>query len=73
MSGKEGVIECSFVASDITESPYFATPILLGPNGVEKNLGLGKLSPFEEELLKAAIPELKKSIAKGIEFVAKNY
>jgi len=73
MNGQEGIIECSYVASDITESPYFATPILLGPTGVVKNLGLGKLTDFEEALLKASLPELKKSIQSGIEFVEKNY
>lgn len=30
MNGKEGVIECSFVRSEETESPYFSTPLLLG-------------------------------------------
>merc|ERR1712088_647912 len=73
MDGQEGVIECAYVASNVTESPYFATPVLLGPTGVVKNLGLGKLSPFEENLLKASLPELKSSIQKGIEFVEKNY
>ena len=73
MNGQEGVIECSYVASDITESPYFATPILLGPTGIVKNLGLGKLNEFEEGLLKASLPELKSSIQNGIDFVAKNY
>ena len=73
MNGNDGVVECAYVASDITEAPYFATPILLGKNGVEKNLGLGNLSSFEEGLLKAALPELIKSIKKGEEFVAKNY
>jgi malate dehydrogenase len=38
---------------------------------VQKNLGLGTLSPFEQELLKAAIPELKKNIQKGEDFVNK--
>merc|ERR1712165_185943 len=71
MNGQEGVVECSYVASDITESPYFATPILLGPTGVVKNLGLGKLSAFEEDLLKASLPELQGSIKKGVEFAAK--
>merc|ERR1712045_605195 len=71
INGQEGVVECSYVASDITESPYFATPILLGPTGLVKNLGLGKLTPFEEELLKASLPELQGSIKKGIEFAAK--
>ena len=72
MNGKDGVVECSFVASDVTEAAFFATPILLGPNGMKKNLGIGNLTAFEEDLLKAAIPELQGSIKKGIEF-AKNF
>ncbi|XP_069471044.1 malate dehydrogenase, mitochondrial [Ambystoma mexicanum] len=69
MNGKEGVIECSFVRSEETASPYFSTPLLLGKNGIEKNLGLGKLSPFEEKLVSEAMDELKASIKKGEEFV----
>lgn len=71
LNGKEGVVECAYVQSDVTEAPFFATPILLGKNGIEKNLGLGKLNDFEKELLKAALPELKGSIKKGVEFAAK--
>ncbi len=52
MGGKSGVVECAFVQSDVTEAKYFATPIVLGKNGVEKNLGLGKLSAFEQVKLK---------------------
>ena len=73
INGEEGIVECAYVASDITEAAYFATPIHLGKNGLEQNLGLGKLSEFEENLLKAALPELIKSIKKGEEFVANNY
>merc|ERR1711962_1339173 len=71
-SGKE-VVECAYIASSVTEAPYFATPVKLGPNGVEANLGLGTLSAFEEEMMKAGLPDLIKQINKGIEFVAKNY
>jgi len=71
-SGKE-VVECAYIASSVTEAAYFATPIKLGPNGVEANLGLGTLSAFEEEMLKAGLPDLLKQIQKGIEFVEKNY
>jgi len=71
-SGKE-VVECAYIASSVTEAPYFATPVKLGPNGVEANLGLGTLSAFEEEMLKAGLPDLLKQIQKGIEFVEKNY
>jgi len=73
MSGQEGVVECAYVASDVSEAAYFATPIVLGPKGVEKNLGLGEVSDFEKGLLEAALPELKGSIKKGEKFVADNY
>ncbi|CAG2183275.1 unnamed protein product, partial [Oppiella nova] len=70
LNGKE-VIECAFVKSDVTEAAYFSTPLVLGKNGVEKNLGLGKLSEFEQNLVKGAIAELKSSIKKGEAFVNK--
>lgn len=69
LSGKEGVVECAYVKSEETEASYFSTPILLGPNGIAKNLGVGKLSPYEADLLKAAIPELKGNIKKGEDFI----
>lgn len=71
IKGESNVIECAFVRSDVTEAKYFATPILLGKNGIAKNLGLGKLNDFEQQLLKAGIPELNKSIKKGEDFVNK--
>ena len=70
MYGQEGVVECSFVDSDVTEAKFFATPVVLGPNGVEKNLGLGTLTEFEQGLLAAGLPELNGSIKKGEEFAA---
>jgi len=70
MSGQEGVVECAYIQSDVSEATYFATPIVLGPKGVEKNLGLGVLSDFEKGLLDAAVPELQGSIKKGEEFAA---
>jgi malate dehydrogenase len=41
----------------------------LQPNGVEKIHDLGAISPEEQELVKAALPELKKNIEKGKQFV----
>jgi len=70
LNGKE-VIECAYVKSDVTEATYFSTPIVLGKNGIAKNLGLGKLSAFEENLVKNSIKELKDSIKKGESFVNK--
>lgn len=71
LNGEQNVIECTYVLSDVTKAKYFATPILLGKNGLEKNLGLGKLSDFEQKLLASAIPELEKNIKKGEDFVNK--
>lgn len=72
IKGEQNIVECAYVRSDVTESKYFATPLVLGKNGIEKNLGFGQLNAYEKELLAKAIPELKKNIAKGEEFVAKN-
>merc|ERR1711944_183609 len=67
-------LSMAYAAARFTDSlikaTYFSTPLLLGKNGLEKNLGLGKLSDYEEELLKACIPELQKTIKKGEEFAA---
>lgn len=30
LNGEEGIVECAYVASDVTEAKYFSTPILLG-------------------------------------------
>lgn len=72
LNGVEGIVECAFVRSDETEAKYFSTPILLGKNGVEKNLGLGKMIDQEVNAIKNAMSELQKNIKKGEEFVAKN-
>jgi malate dehydrogenase len=37
---------------------------------VEKNLGIGKLNAYEEDLLKSAMPELQRSIDAGEAFAA---
>lgn len=71
LNGEEGIVECAYVASDETEAPYFSTPLLLGKNGLEKNLGLGKMLESEANLVKNAMPELKASIQKGVDFVQK--
>lgn len=71
LQGEKNVIECAYVRSDVTEAKYFATPLVLGKNGIEKNLGLGQLNAFEQELLAKAIPELIKNIQKGEDFIHK--
>ncbi|KAL5274624.1 hypothetical protein ACFFRR_000987 [Megaselia abdita] len=71
LNGEKNVIECSYVQSNVTEATFFSTPLVLGKNGIQENLGLPKLNDFEKKLLEAAIPELKNNIKKGVDF-AKN-
>jgi malate dehydrogenase len=69
LNGAEGIVECAMVESDVTSCKFFATPIKLGANGVEENLGLGDLSDYEQNCLDTeVVPELEKSITKGIEW-----
>ena len=72
VGGKKGVVEPSFVQSDVFAKEgveYFSTNIELGPEGVEKINGLGEISDYEKELIAKAVPELKKNIVKGNAFV----
>jgi len=73
LKGLSGVStdEFSFVASSVTECSFFSSKVTLGPDGVSQVHGLGELSPFEQEGLKKLIPDLKKQIAKGVDFANK--
>lgn len=69
LKGEENVVMCSYVKSDVTDSSYLSTPLVLGQEGIKENRGIGKISPYEQELLQEAIVTLKKHIAKGEKFV----
>lgn len=71
MNGAKNVVECSYVQSNVTNMEFFSTPLLLGPGGLEENLGMGTLTDFEQECFEKMIPELTGSIQKGIDFVNK--
>merc|ERR1711871_1362758 len=43
--------ECAYVASDVTDLPYFASRVVFGKNGVEKILPVGTLNSYEEKRL----------------------
>ncbi|CAO3591154.1 unnamed protein product [Absidia cylindrospora] len=71
VGGKKGVVEPTFVKSDVFAKEgveYFSTLVELGPEGAEKIHGLGEISEYEQKLIDAALPELKKNIAKGAAF-----
>ncbi|TYH99043.1 hypothetical protein ES332_A11G039800v1 [Gossypium tomentosum] len=73
LDGDGDIYECSFVQSDLTDLPFFASRIKLGRNGVEALIpsDLIGLSEYEGKMLEALKPELKASIEKGIAFVQK--
>ena len=70
LNGEEGVIECTYVEGSGDRARFFAQPVLLGKNGVEKILGFGDLSAFEEKTLNAALETLRSDIKIGEEFVS---
>jgi malate dehydrogenase len=75
IKGQNNVVEPAFVKSSLFEDKgveYFASNVLLGPNGAERIDGLGDISPEEQKLLDAALPALKKNIEDGVNFVAKS-
>ncbi|XP_026473758.1 malate dehydrogenase, mitochondrial-like [Ctenocephalides felis] len=72
LKGEQNVTECAYVYSDVVpDIKYFANPVVLGKEGMEKNLGLPALDTAEKKLLDDALPQLKKEIEKGIVFAQK--
>lgn len=71
LEGKK-VSLCAYVDSNVTKSPYFASRVDLGVNGIEKIHGVGQLDDFEKQRLEALFPELEASIKKGIDFAAQS-
>jgi malate dehydrogenase len=73
LNGEKDVVTPTFVKSPLFADQgidFFSSNVELGPNGVEKILPLGPLSEQEKKLLQACLPELKKNIEKGKQFVA---
>ncbi|TQE12098.1 hypothetical protein C1H46_002301 [Malus baccata] len=64
-----GVVECTFVASEVTELPFFATKVRLGRSGAKEIYQLGPLN--EKIRLEKAKTELAASIQKGVSFIKK--
>jgi malate dehydrogenase len=71
LRGDAGIVECSFVASQVIELPFFASKVRLGRCGIEEILSLGPLNEFERAGLEKAKKELAESIQKGVAFINK--
>jgi len=69
LRGGEGIVQCAYVESDLTDAQYFASPCKFGKNGVEEVMGFGELSPYEQQWFEKMLPDLKKQIQKGKDFV----
>ncbi|CEP62174.1 malate dehydrogenase MDH1 LALA0_S04e09516g [Lachancea lanzarotensis] len=72
LDGENDIIEPAFVDSPLYKSEgieFFASPVKLGPHGVEKIYSIGETSSEEDELLAKCKETLKKNIEKGLNFV----
>ncbi|KAJ2554589.1 Malate dehydrogenase, cytoplasmic [Coemansia sp. RSA 1933] len=72
----ESVLEWAFIRTDLFKEEgldFFSTYVKLDKDGVKEILPLPEsISEYEKELVKKAIPELKKSETKGTSFVGTN-
>lgn len=68
MSGEADVVECTYVEGDGEHAPFFAQPVLLGKNGVEKILSYGTISAYEQAAMDGMLDTLKGDIKLGVEF-----
>ena len=69
LNGEKDVVECTYVEGSGDLARFFAQPVLLGKNGVEKILDYGNLSEFEQTTLDEALETLRSDIKIGEEFV----
>ena len=69
LNGEENVVECTYVEGPGEKARFFAQPVLLGKNGVEKVLSYGEVSAFEANALEGALETLKGDITLGEDFV----
>jgi malate dehydrogenase len=62
-------VECAYVESDVVPGcDFFASKVEIGPEGVMKIHPVGDITPYEQELLDAAIPDIQANIKKGVDF-----
>lgn len=75
LRGDKGIVECCYVESDLQQPDcrFFACPVELGKDGVEKVLPLPELSAYEKQLLEVCIPVLHEECGKGIELGVKTH
>jgi len=73
--GQKNVSEPTFVDSPLYKDQgvdFFASQVVLGPNGVEEIKPVGKITEHEQSLLDACLKDLKGNIQKGVKFAQEN-
>merc|ERR1740121_2472978 len=65
LSGRKRT-ECAYCASTVTDIPYFAQKVILGPSGIEKVHPLGELNEHETKRLEAVKEQLKGEVETGL-------
>ncbi|XP_017016337.2 malate dehydrogenase, mitochondrial [Drosophila kikkawai] len=71
LKGEKGIVECAYVASELTDAPFFASPLELGKDGIERFLPLPTMSSTEEEAVAKLIPVVQENAKEGIDFARK--
>ncbi|NIH24250.1 malate dehydrogenase [Providencia heimbachae] len=69
LQGESNVVECVYTEGEGKHARFFAQPVLLGKNGIEKHLPIGELSAFEKKALEEMLDVLKGDIALGEKFI----
>jgi len=70
LGGDSGLIECSFVESKlIADTPFLASPVRLGKQGIEEVLPIGNMDAFEQQKFEEMLKDLRGQIQKGVDFV----
>lgn len=62
------IVVSAYVESCITNACFFSNELLLGPDGVERNLGFGRISDYEQCLLDEVIPLLQERIKCSMQY-----
>ena len=74
MNGEKGVKQCAFVESPLFKDQvsFFASPVELGPEGVQNIPALPQITAEEQKLLDNCLVDLAKNISKGVNWAAEN-
>jgi malate dehydrogenase len=65
-------VECAYVASTVTDLPYFAQKVTFGETGVVKVHPIGDLSEYETKRLEEVKAQLKGEIESGLKYAEAN-